>query len=71
MAKSSPEVDNLLQILAVLIDRLGTEVVIAKKDFDCYKDVPVLVRTLSPDYILLRTPVDEEAFIEIEPWGFE
>jgi hypothetical protein len=69
MAKSSAELDTLLQILAILVDRLGNEVVIGKKEFDAYAGVPVLLRNLSKDYILLRTPADEESFIDevVEP----
>jgi hypothetical protein len=68
MAKSSPEIDTLLQVLAVLVDRLGGEVVIGKNDFDAYAGVPVLLRNLSSSYILLRIPMDEESFIDaVEP----
>jgi hypothetical protein len=52
MAKS--EVDTLVQILAVLIDRLGGEVVVSKREFDMYEDVPVLGKNISSDYTVLR-----------------
>lgn len=68
MAKLSTEVDTLIQVLAVLVDRLGGEVLIKKKEFDAYEGIPVLLRNISSDYILLRIPVDEETFIEaIDP----
>lgn len=62
MAQS--EVDVLVQILAVLIDRLGGEVVVSKKEFDTYEGIDVVGRNLSSDHMLLRLGGDMAAVAE-------
>lgn len=57
--------DTLLQILAVLIDRAGGEVVINRAEFEAYEDVPVVGRAIAKDYVRFRlAEEDEEVIIE-------
>lgn len=60
----SVEIDNLLRIVAILVDRAGGEVVISKKDFNAYEGCPVLLRNINADYMMLRIPVVDESYIE-------
>jgi NAD(P)H-hydrate repair Nnr-like enzyme with NAD(P)H-hydrate dehydratase domain len=53
------EIDRLLQIMAVLIDKLGGEVVLNRQEMEAYFDATVVTRVISPDYILLRVNPDE------------
>ena len=62
MAQSG--IDTLVQILAVLIDRLGGEVVVSRREFDMYGGVSVLGRNLSSDHMLLRLGGDMAAVAE-------
>ena len=69
MGTPTPEemkLETLLQILAVLISRLGGEVVVSRADFEAYEGVPVVGRNLS-GYVILRLADEdeEEEFIEL------
>jgi hypothetical protein len=54
------EIDRLLQIMAVLIDKLGGEVVLNRRDIELFFDIPVTSRVISPDYILFRVNYPDE-----------
>jgi hypothetical protein len=57
--------DTLLQVLAVLIDRAGGEVVISRTEFEAFEDVPVVGRLIARDYVRFRlAEEDEEVIIE-------
>jgi hypothetical protein len=62
MDEVTPEVkiDQLLQLLAVLVERLGGEVVISRKEFTMLEGVLVLGRHLSPEYVALRLAIEDE-----------
>lgn len=56
------EIDRLLQIMAVLIDKLGGEVIVSRRDLELFFDVPVKSRVISEDYVLLHVAYpDDEA----------
>lgn len=54
------EIDKLLQIMAVLIDKLGGETFISRQELEAFFDVPVLSRVISPDYVRLYLPAEGE-----------
>lgn len=54
------EIDRLIQIMAVLIDKLGGEVIINRHELEAFFDTPVTSRVLSKDYIRLRVACPEE-----------
>ena len=59
------QLDTLLQILAVLIDRVGGEVVISRAEFEAFEGVPVVGRSIARDYVRFRlAEEDEEVIIE-------
>lgn len=62
MEDPTPEakLDQLLQLLAVLIERLGGEVIVSRTEFSMFEDVPVVGRSLSRDYVLLRLGGEDE-----------
>jgi hypothetical protein len=60
------EIDRLLQIMAVLVDRLGGEVIVNRHELEAFFDVPVVSRVISPDYILFRVNYPDETEIEID-----
>jgi hypothetical protein len=58
--------DELLQVIAVLIERLGGEVVIGQEEFACFDGVQVLGRNLSSGYVRFRlSEDDEESVVEV------
>jgi hypothetical protein len=60
------KLETLLQIMACLIERLGGEVVIGRKEFTAFEGVPVVGRNLSGGYVVLRLGDEDEAeFIEL------
>lgn len=61
------EVDKLLQIMAVLIDKLGGEVVLNRQELEAFFDAKVTTRVLSGDYALLRLSYPEEMVIIESP----
>ena len=61
MTPHEAEIDRLLQIMAVLLDKLGGEGIINRRDIELFFDVPVLSRAISPDYILFRVAYPDEA----------
>lgn len=54
------DVDKLLQIVALMIDRFGGEVIFSRAEFEQFEGVPVLMRNLTPDYVRLRLAVEDE-----------
>lgn len=59
------QLDTLLQILAVLIDRLNGEVVISRAEFEAYEGVPVVGCSIARDYVRFRLALeDEDALVE-------
>jgi hypothetical protein len=59
------EIDKLLQVMAVLIDKLGGEVFISRRELEAFFDVPVLSRVISPDYVRFTLgTLDEESSVE-------
>ena len=61
MTPHEAEIDRLLQIMAVLIDKLGGEVFVNRRELELFFDVPVVSRVISPDYILFRVSYPDEA----------
>lgn len=55
------KVESLLQLLAVLLDKLGGEIVISRRDFEMVEGLPVVGRYISKDYVLFRLVEDEMA----------
>jgi hypothetical protein len=62
------KINTLLQIIAVLLDRIGGEVVINSKEYSMYEDVPVMARTLAGGYTLLRIGDEDEESIIADPF---
>jgi hypothetical protein len=60
------EIDKLLQIMAVLIDKLGGEVIVNRHEIEAFFDVPVVSRVISPDYIRFRVDYPEEMIVGID-----
>jgi hypothetical protein len=60
MTPHEAEIDRLLQIMAVLIERLGGEVVLNRHEIEAFFDVPVVSRVISPDYVIFRIVYPEE-----------
>lgn len=54
------QLDTLLQILAVLIDRMGGEVVISRAEFEAFEKVPVVGRAIAKDYVRFRLAEEDE-----------
>jgi hypothetical protein len=48
------QIGSLLQIIAALLDKLGGEVVISRRDFEAVEDVPIVGRHLTKDYLAIR-----------------
>jgi hypothetical protein len=65
MTPHEAEIDKLTQIIALLVAKLGGEVLINRHELEEFFDVPVLSRVISPDYCLLRLS-DEDQAVEIE-----
>jgi hypothetical protein len=55
------EIDKLMQIMAVLIDKLGGEVFINREELEAFFDVPVVTRVISPDYVRLHLDYPDES----------
>jgi hypothetical protein len=55
------QIETLLQLLACLLDQVGGEVVINRRDFSMYEGVQVVGRYISNDYVLLRIAEEDEA----------
>ena len=53
MTPHEAEIDRLLQVMAVLVEKLGGEVFVSRQELEAYFDVPVLTRYVSKDYIRL------------------
>jgi len=60
------EVDRLLQIMAVLIDKLGGEVILHRREIEAFFDVPVVTRVISPDYVRLRVDYPDEMVVMVD-----
>jgi hypothetical protein len=59
-------IESLLQIVAVLLDKMGGEVIISRRDFEMLEGVPVIGRYISKDYVVFRlAEEDEESDVEI------
>lgn len=59
-------IESLLQIVAVLLDKMGGEVIISRRDFEMLEGVPVVGRHISKDYVVFRlAEEDEESDVEI------
>ena len=54
------QIESLLQLLACLLDQVGGEVVINRRDFTMYEGVQVVGRYISKDYVLLRIAEEDE-----------
>lgn len=59
------DIDTLLQLLAVLLDRVGGEIVISRKEFEMFEGTAVVGRYIAKDYVAFRL-AEEEAFEDIE-----
>ena len=67
MTPQEAKIESLLQMLAVLIDRLGGEVLISHKEYSMYEGVSVVARNLTSGYVVMRLgDEDEESFTTIE-----
>ena len=55
------EIDRLLQVMAVLIDRLGGEVILGREEIESFFDIPVVSRVISPDYVRFRIAYPDES----------
>ena len=60
MTPHEAEIDRLLQVMAVLIDKLGGEVILSRREIESFFDVPVVSRAISPDYVLFRVHYSED-----------
>jgi hypothetical protein len=60
MTPHEAEIDKLLQVMAVLIDKLGGEVFISRHELEAFFDVPVLSRVISPDYVRFTLGGEDE-----------
>jgi hypothetical protein len=59
-------IESLLQIVAVLLDKMGGEVIISRRDFEMLEGVPVVGHHISKDYVVFRlAEEDEESDVEI------
>lgn len=59
------KIESLLQIVAVLLDKMGGEVIISRRDFEMLEGVPVVGRYISKDYVVFRlAEEDEESDVE-------
>lgn len=56
--------DELVQVIAVLIDRMGGEVVIGQEEFAAYDGVQILGRNLSSGYVRFRLAEEDEESID-------
>jgi hypothetical protein len=56
-----------LQLLAVLIDRLGGEILIDRKEFEFFEDCPVVGRDYGTHVVFRLGDEDEEQVTEILP----
>lgn len=69
------KINQLLQLLALLIERLGGEVVVSHQEFSMFEDVPVVGRKLSPNYVVLRLGDEDEKSLEqgrpLDDWPAE
>lgn len=54
------EIDKLLQVMAVLIAKLGGEVFVSRAELEEFFDVPVLSRVISVDYVRLYLGGEDE-----------
>jgi hypothetical protein len=62
------KVNELIQVLAVLLGRLGGEIVVSHKEFSMFEGVPIFGRNLSAGYLRLRFgDEDEDVEVESEP----
>jgi len=60
------KIESLLQIIAVLLDKMGGEIVISRREFEMLEGVPVVGRYISKDYVVFRLAAeDEETDVEI------
>jgi hypothetical protein len=55
------EIDRLIQVMAVLIDKLGGEVILNRHEIESFFDVPVVSRVISADYVLFHNQYPDEA----------
>ncbi len=54
------QLESLLTLLAILLDRVGGELVISRRDFEMFDGVPVVGRYISKDYVMLRLAEEDE-----------
>jgi hypothetical protein len=62
--------ENLLQIMALLIDQLGGEFIFSREQFDAYRYSKVQMKYISEEYVRLRTinpEVEAEDYSERTP----
>jgi hypothetical protein len=60
MTPHEAEMDKLMQIMAVLIEKLGGEVIVSRQELEAFFDVPVITRAISPDYVMFRIVYPDE-----------
>lgn len=60
-SSAETQLETMVQIMAVLLDKLGGEVVISRRDFEMYEDVPVVGHRISPDYVVFRLGDEDQA----------
>ena len=65
MTPQEAQIDQMTQILACLLGKLGGEALINRRELQDYFDVPVLTEVISGDYVRLYLR-DEDQAIEIE-----
>lgn len=61
------KLQNAVQIIAVLIERLGGEVLIDREDFTRFEDVPVVGKDYGSHVVLRLGDEDQIAEVEIFP----
>jgi hypothetical protein len=54
------KIESLLQLLAVLLDKLGGEVVISRRDIEMLEGVQVVGHAISKDYVVFRLAEEDE-----------
>jgi hypothetical protein len=65
MTPHEAQIDQMTQIMACLLAKLGGETIIHRKELQEFFDVPVLTEVISGDYVRLYLR-DEDTAIEIE-----
>ena len=65
MTPHEAQIDQMTQIIACLLGKLGGDTIVHRKELQEYFDVPVLTEVISGDYVRLYLR-DEDQAVEIE-----